>query len=355
VGQLHEMLEKSQHLGVSAIVARERSKSRNKHRETFAGDIDGESTVRALQTLGDEQSASLVSVQRFRFKVRKSSLLHVPYSSLNNRLYFLLALRFRTEQRSQSLRSSHPELLVATVTGTRVLHDRYSRYGPSSYSSADRMAARMLIGLALNWLMPLSFMPAALPAGWIGGAVFAVALALFAWAIATITGAGSNVPTSKPATTIVDTGPYRFTRNPIYLGMFLGLVGLAMAFDSLWLLAVLVPFALIIRYGVVAREEAYLERKFDDVFRRYRSRVRRWLSDSRKFQPGSHAGIGLAPLQNSGRIALVNLLSTHVRNYGDVFRGAGAHSWHQGHYSCDASLSDYVTDSTLKIRHRISE
>jgi protein-S-isoprenylcysteine O-methyltransferase Ste14 len=110
----------------------------------------------------------------------------------------------------------------------------------------------VLIGLALNWLMPLSFMPAALPAGWIGGAVFAVALALFAWAIAAITGAGSNVPTSKPTTTIVDTGPYRFTRNPIYLGMF-RLVGLAMAFDSLWLLAVLVPFALVIRYGVAAR------------------------------------------------------------------------------------------------------
>jgi protein-S-isoprenylcysteine O-methyltransferase Ste14 len=102
----------------------------------------------------------------------------------------------------------------------------------------------VLVGLALDWLMPLPFMPAALPAGWIGGAVFAVALALFAWAIATITRAGSNVPTSKPTTTIVDTGPYRFTRNPIYLGMFLGLVGLAMAFDSLWLLAVLVPFAL---------------------------------------------------------------------------------------------------------------
>jgi protein-S-isoprenylcysteine O-methyltransferase Ste14 len=127
----------------------------------------------------------------------------------------------------------------------------------------------VLVGLALDWLMPLPFMPAALAAGWIGGAVFAVALALLAWAIATITRAGSNVPTNKPTTTIVDTGPYRFTRNPIYLGMFLGLVGLAMAFDSLRLLAVLVPFALVIRYGV--------ERKFDDVYRRYRSRVRRWL------------------------------------------------------------------------------
>ena len=120
-------------------------------------------------------------------------------------------------------------------------------------------------------------MPASVPAGWIGGIVFVLALALFAWAIATMTRAGSNVPTNLPTTTIVETGPYRFTRNPIYLGMFLGLVGLAIAFDNLWLLAMLVPFTLAIRYGVVAREEAYLERKFGDAYRQYRARVRRWV------------------------------------------------------------------------------
>jgi protein-S-isoprenylcysteine O-methyltransferase Ste14 len=138
-------------------------------------------------------------------------------------------------------------------------------------------ALAVLAGLALHWLMPLPFMPAAAPAAWVGGAMFAVALALAVWAIATITRAGSNVPTNMPTTTVVEAGPYRFTRNPIYTGMFLGLVGLAIAFDSLWLLVALVPFALVIRYGVVAREEAYLERKFGDVYRRYRSRVRRWL------------------------------------------------------------------------------
>jgi protein-S-isoprenylcysteine O-methyltransferase Ste14 len=95
--------------------------------------------------------------------------------------------------------------------------------------------------------------------------------------LATITRAGSNVPTNRPTTSIVDAGPYRFTRNPIYLGMMLGLVGLAIAFDSLWPLVTLVPFALVIRYGVVAREEAYLERTFGEVYRRYRARVRRWL------------------------------------------------------------------------------
>jgi len=135
----------------------------------------------------------------------------------------------------------------------------------------------VIAGLALNWLAPLPFLPADLPAGWLGAIVFVFALALLAWAIVTITRAGSNVPTNLPTTTIVESGAYRFTRNPIYLGMFLGLIGLAIAFDNLWLLIMLVPFALVIRYGVVAREEAYLERKFGDVYRGYRSRVRRWL------------------------------------------------------------------------------
>jgi protein-S-isoprenylcysteine O-methyltransferase Ste14 len=138
-------------------------------------------------------------------------------------------------------------------------------------------ALAVLAGFVLQWVVPLPFMPASVPAGWVGGMAFVLALALVAWAIATMTGAGSNVPTNMPTTTIVQTGPYRFTRNPIYLGMLLGLVGLAIAFDSLWLLVTLVPFALVIRYGVIAREEAYLDRKFGDTYRHYCARVRRWL------------------------------------------------------------------------------
>jgi protein-S-isoprenylcysteine O-methyltransferase Ste14 len=128
-------------------------------------------------------------------------------------------------------------------------------------------AVAVLAGLALTWLMPLPFVPATVPARWLGAIVFALALALFVWAIVTMTRAGSNVPTSRPTTTIVDTGPYRFTRNPIYLGMVLGLIGLAVALNNLWLLLTLVPFVLAIRYRVIAREEVYLERKFGEVYR----------------------------------------------------------------------------------------
>jgi protein-S-isoprenylcysteine O-methyltransferase Ste14 len=138
-------------------------------------------------------------------------------------------------------------------------------------------ALAVVAGLLLTWLVPLTFVPALLPAGFLGGALFVLALVLFASAIVTMTRAGSTVPTNTPTTLIVDTGPYRHTRNPIYLAMMLALIALAVGFDSFWFVVLLVPFFLVIRYGVVAREEAYLERKFGAAYRGYRARVRRWL------------------------------------------------------------------------------
>jgi protein-S-isoprenylcysteine O-methyltransferase Ste14 len=138
-------------------------------------------------------------------------------------------------------------------------------------------ALAFAIGLGLDWLYPLPFVPASVPRLWAGAAVFAAGLVLAIWAIVTIRRAGTAVETVKPTTTIVASGPFRFTRNPIYLGMMLGLIGLAIAFNSLWILVTLVPFFFLLRYGVVAREEAYLERKFGDAYLGYKSRVRRWL------------------------------------------------------------------------------
>jgi len=138
-------------------------------------------------------------------------------------------------------------------------------------------AIAFVVGLGADWLYPLRLMPVSVARPWIGSAVFAVGFGLAIWAIATIRKAGTRVETYKPTMSIVANGPYRFTRNPIYIGMFLGQVGLAIGFDSLWILATLVPFYLVIRYGVIAREEAYLERKFGEVYLSYKSRVRRWL------------------------------------------------------------------------------
>jgi protein-S-isoprenylcysteine O-methyltransferase Ste14 len=138
-------------------------------------------------------------------------------------------------------------------------------------------ALAFVVGLGAGWLFPLSFVPMSIPRVWAGGCVFVVGLALAIWAVVTFRKAGTRVEPNKPTTTIVENGPFRFTRNPIYIGMFLGQTGLAIGFDNLWVLAMLVPFFLVIRHGVVAREEAYLERKFGPAYLGYKSRVRRWL------------------------------------------------------------------------------
>jgi protein-S-isoprenylcysteine O-methyltransferase Ste14 len=135
----------------------------------------------------------------------------------------------------------------------------------------------IVAGLAIDWLHPFPFFPPSIPHVWVGGAIFAAAFALFAWAIVTIRRAETQVETTKPTTTIVADGPYRFTRNPIYLGMLLSLVGLAVGFNTLWILIGIVPFYFVIRYGVIAREEAYLERKFGRTYLDFKSRVRRWV------------------------------------------------------------------------------
>ena len=138
-------------------------------------------------------------------------------------------------------------------------------------------ALGIVVGLGLGRLYPLPFIPAIIPDVWVGVVVFALAVALAVWAMVTIRKAGTQFDVHKPTTAIVENGPYRTTRNPIYLGMFLGQTGIAIGLDNLWVLAMLVPFYFVIRHGVVAQEEAYLERKFGAVYRDYKSRVRRWL------------------------------------------------------------------------------
>jgi protein-S-isoprenylcysteine O-methyltransferase Ste14 len=135
----------------------------------------------------------------------------------------------------------------------------------------------VIAGLGLNWLFPLPFVPASLPHAWIGLVLFLAGVFLAAWSARTFRKARTNVLTNQSAITIVTTGPYGFSRNPIYVGMFLGLAGLAIGFDTLWFLAILVAMVFVIRFGVIAQEEVYLESKFGARYLDYKARVRRWL------------------------------------------------------------------------------
>jgi protein-S-isoprenylcysteine O-methyltransferase Ste14 len=141
------------------------------------------------------------------------------------------------------------------------------------------LLAALLLGLVLDRLLPLPFpVPGIDLVHWIiGGSLILIGLALAAVGIRNFSRAGTPVPTNKPARALVTTGIHGWTRNPIYLGMFLVYGGIGIAAPSPWTLILTLPLAITIRYGVVAREEAYLERRFGDAYRDYKTRVRRWL------------------------------------------------------------------------------
>lgn len=131
-------------------------------------------------------------------------------------------------------------------------------------------------GFALELWLPTHFIHGT--ARFALGAVLLVAgIALMSASIRRQRSAGTNIETDRPTQAIVSDGPYRFSRNPIYVAFVLVFLAVAVLGDSLWVLACLAPFLVVLRYGVIAREEAYLERKFGDAYRLYRARVRRWL------------------------------------------------------------------------------
>ncbi len=136
--------------------------------------------------------------------------------------------------------------------------------------------AVLLIGLGLSYLAPTPFLPRSLAYG-----LGAVLILIGAWIIISarrmMLRAGTAIKPTIPTTALVITGPFRFTRNPLYVGATLIYVGIAVAARSLWALALLLVVLAVMQRGVIDREERYLERKFGADYVRYKERVRRWI------------------------------------------------------------------------------
>lgn len=146
--------------------------------------------------------------------------------------------------------------------------------------------AGLVIGVVLDMLLPISaldrsdFASAAQETGprvALGLAVFVAGAALNFSAVRQFREAETTVlPWGKPSR-LVTSGPYRTSRNPMYVGLTLGYVGLAIVVGSVWAV-LLLPIALVVMVmGVIRREEAYLARRFGLQYEEYRARVRRWL------------------------------------------------------------------------------
>jgi protein-S-isoprenylcysteine O-methyltransferase Ste14 len=157
---------------------------------------------------------------------------------------------------------------------------------PSTHSRSDvanvlvlpplLYAIALAIGLLLQWIVPRPITPSN-GRYWIGGVLLSAGVFLAIWGRRVMERAGTNVNPTLPSTALVATGPFLFSRNPLYVALTLMYLGLSLLANALWVLVLIVPVAVLMHYGVVRREERYLETKFGEAYRGYRSRVRRYL------------------------------------------------------------------------------
>ena len=135
-----------------------------------------------------------------------------------------------------------------------------------------------VIGVILHFLFDTLALglPAALSLG-AGAALLVASVALAGWSIATMFRAGENPDPRHPTNALIDTGPFAYSRNPIYVSFVLGGIGIALGINSVFVLGAAAVGAIAIDRLVVAREEQYLLALFGDGYQRYSSRVRRWV------------------------------------------------------------------------------
>ena len=134
-----------------------------------------------------------------------------------------------------------------------------------------------LIGFLLQRMLPWPIPLSGRAAGWFGIRFLDVSGLLALWAAGFMVHARTHINPLRPVTALVRGGPFRFSRNPLSISLVMLYVGLAFQIRSLWPLLLLAPLLLINHFGIILREERFLEAKFGDEYRNYRAAVRRWI------------------------------------------------------------------------------
>ena len=134
----------------------------------------------------------------------------------------------------------------------------------------------LLAGIGLNYILPLG-LGISEPLNMLGLVFVAVAIAILVASALLFRRAHTAIEPWKPTTSMIYSGCYGLSRNPIYLSFCLCLFGVGVTVNSLWILLSFVPCGLAIYYFAIKKEEAYLEQKFGDEYLLYKQRVRRWI------------------------------------------------------------------------------
>jgi protein-S-isoprenylcysteine O-methyltransferase Ste14 len=135
----------------------------------------------------------------------------------------------------------------------------------------------LLISLLLHLRFPLRFLPSSWMRFLFGGLFIGSSILLGGLAFREMHNVGTNPNPLEPTTAIVSSGPYKFTRNPIYISFVVLYSGIAIMANILWAIFLLPVVQIMMHFGVIVREEQYLEQKFGEIYLRYKATVRRWL------------------------------------------------------------------------------
>ena len=136
--------------------------------------------------------------------------------------------------------------------------------------------AGLVIGLLLPHPVPGPIFPRGPSAG-VGAVLIATAVGISWWGVRDMRRAGTAVNPRIASSALVTTGPFAFSRNPLYVSLTLCYLGIAIAAQSLWALVLLPVILVVVQFGVIHREERYLEKRFGAEYLRYKARVRRWV------------------------------------------------------------------------------
>ena len=137
-------------------------------------------------------------------------------------------------------------------------------------------AVFMAIGVTLDLLFPIPLLPASVQYG-VGLALVAGSGCIMPFVLRRFRKTETSFDLRKATTALITGGPYRFSRNPSYVSLSLLYVGIGIAADSVWVLGLFIPTLMVTHYGVILREERYLENKFGEEYLHYKRRVRRWV------------------------------------------------------------------------------
>ena len=140
----------------------------------------------------------------------------------------------------------------------------------------------LAISCLLQWLAPLGLIDGIDREWRIGWGVIMLTAGMLMTILGrrTLVRHGTNVSPLQPTTALVTEGIFRRTRNPLYVGIILVQYAVALIFALDWLLLLILPSWIVLHFGVVTREERYLERKFGETYRRYKQHVPRYLFGS---------------------------------------------------------------------------